>query len=72
MSSPNLWYNTVAMKNKRWVIWITIVLMLTCAASAFAYGKINADGNQRSYYDSLNEYDWSSACPAASCRRDNQ
>ena len=60
------------MKHKRWIIWITVILMLIGVASAFAYGKMNADGNQKSYYDSLNEFDWSNACPAAGCRNNKE
>ncbi len=71
MSRENLCYNTNDMKHKRWIIWITVILMLIGVASAFAYGKMNADGNQKSYYDSLNEFDWSNTCPAAGCRNNN-
>ncbi len=72
MSSHNLWYNEADMKHKRWIIWITVILMLIGVASAFAYGKMNADGNQKNYYDSLNEFDWSNTCPAAGCRNNNE
>ena len=59
------------MKHTRWTIWITVILVLIFAASAFAYGKINAGGDRQSYYDSLSEYDWSKTCPAAGCRNHN-
>lgn len=47
-------------------------MMLIGVASAFSYGKMNADGSQKSYYDSLNEFDWSNTCPAAGCRNHNE
>ena len=57
------------------IIWCTIILILLAVSAAFAYGKIRSDaaaGQGGSYFDSLNEYDWSNACPAASCRNDNE
>ena len=72
MSRENLWYNEADMKHKRWIIWITVLLMLIGVASVFAYGKMKADGSQKSYYDSLNEFDWSNTCPAAGCRNHNE
>ena len=47
-------------------------MMLIGVASAFAYGKMNADSSRQSYYDSLNEFDWSNTCPAAGCRNNNE
>lgn len=60
------------MRYKRLIIWITIALILAAILAAFAYGKAKAekDGEQ-SYYNSLNDYDWSKACPAAGCRNQN-
>lgn len=72
LAKSDLWYNRTIMKHKRWTIWITIVLILICAVSAFAYGKMNAESKQQSYLDSLNEYDWSNTCPAAGCRNNNE
>lgn len=55
--------------NKKWVIWITIAVLLIGVTAAFAYGKTNAENNSgKSYFESLNEYDWSKTCPGASCR----
>lgn len=57
------------MRYKRLIIWITIALILVAVLAAFAYGKTNAEkAGGQSYYDSLNDYDWSKACPAAGCR----
>lgn len=64
-----------AMKEKRYIIWITIALILIAVSAAFAYGKIKADSaadTQKSYFDTLNEYDWSKTCPGASCRSKNE
>ena len=64
------------MKRKRFIIWITIALMLIAVTAAFAYGKARADAaagqDQKSYFDSLNDFDWSRTCPAAGCRNSNE
>ena len=64
------------MKRKRFIIWITIAVMLIAVTAAFAYGKARVDASagpdNKSYFDSLNDYDWSRACPAAGCRNTNE
>ena len=61
------------MNRKRLIIWITIGLMLIGVLAAFAYGKTRAEQNTgRSYFESLNDYDWSRTCPAAGCRNQNE
>ena len=62
------------MKRKRLIIWITIVLVLIVISAAFAYGKMNTEmsAEDQTYFQSLNDYDWSKACPAAGCRNDNE
>ncbi|MBQ9060132.1 MAG: hypothetical protein IJ128_03215 [Firmicutes bacterium] len=60
------------MIKNRIIICITIIVALIAISAAFAYGKAKADAasgkTQKSYFDTLNDYDWSKACPAAGCR----
>lgn len=63
-------------KKNRIIIFIIVVLALILISAAFAYGKAKADaaGSQtgKSYFDTLNDYDWSKTCPGASCRNRNE
>ena len=61
---------------KRLITLITIALILITGTAAFALGNAKAasasaqDGD--SYFDSLNNFDWSKTCPAAGCRNNNE
>ena len=58
---------------KKWIIAITIIALVIAMTSAFAYGKSTVESkSDQSYFDSLNDYDWSGACPGASCRNHNE
>ena len=58
---------------KKWIIAITIIALVITMTSAFAYGKASIESkSDQSYFDSLNDYDWSGTCPGASCRRHNE
>ena len=63
------------MKRNRKIICITILLVLIVVSAAFAYGHAKAGSApgepQKSYFDTLNDYDWSKTCPAAGCRNNN-
>ena len=64
------------MKKNRIIICITVILALIAISAAFAYGKAKAEtvGGEtgKSYFDTLNDYDWSNTCPGASCRNNNE
>lgn len=61
------------MNRNKWIVLVTIVVLLVGVTAAFAYGKTNAEQKSgQSYFDSLNEYDWSKTCPGASCRNHNE
>lgn len=61
------------MKHRRLIVWITIALVLVSVLAAFAYGKTKAEQTTgKSYFDTLNDYDWSKTCPAAGCRNQNE
>lgn len=58
---------------KKWILLITVITLLIGMTAAFAYGKSSIESQQdKSYFDSLNDYDWSSTCPGASCRNHNE
>ena len=58
---------------KKWVLLITIVTLLIGMTVAFAYGKTSIENkSDKSYFDFLNDYDWSGTCPGASCRNHNE
>lgn len=63
------------MKKNRAIICIIILLALIAISAAFVYGKAKADAagteTGKSYFDTLNDYDWSKTCPGASCRNRN-
>ena len=49
-----------------------MAVLLIALTVAFAYGKTNVEkGGQKSYFESMNDYDWSRTCPAAGCRNGN-
>lgn len=64
------------MKKNRMITCITVLLVLIAISAAFAYGKAKADATAsetgKSYFDTLNDYDWSKTCPGASCRKSNE
>lgn len=60
---------------KRYITWITVVILLAAVSVAFACGKSKAEkaagGEQKTYAETLNDFDWSRTCPAAGCRNRN-
>lgn len=53
---------------------ITVLVVIAGISVAFAYGKSNAEksmqGEGKTYFDTLNDFDWSRTCPAAGCRNE--
>lgn len=57
---------------RKWILLITVTVLLIGMTAAFAYGKSSIESkNDKSYLDALNDYDWSNTCPGASCRNNN-
>lgn len=62
------------MKKRRFATVITICAVLLFVSAAVVFGMANAGskGNgSASYFDSLNDFDWSRTCPGAVCRNDD-
>lgn len=61
------------MKNRKWVIWIMVLMLVVGVTAVFVYGKSSVESKaEKSYFESLNEYDWGKTCPGASCRDKNE
>lgn len=59
--------------SKKWIVWIAILVLVISVTAAFAYGKTRVESKAgKTYFQSLNEYDWSKTCPGASCRNHNE
>lgn len=61
------------MRRGSFTVLLTIAVIVMFTSAVMVYGMYNAESKDGSagYYESLNENDWSGACPAAGCRNND-